>query len=214
MQNSEISLSLDILQAACLSSPNSSREPLAQASRDANTKVCLLLSILTLATDPEPWSHASMGRRPADSRRIGVGLYEQDGDQASTTTSATADTTPCVATSTSGAFYDLRDDMAESAQGQGEGEVAQVIPCMTSRIPPNHTTGRTTSPPNSRADGRSDAGRGGHRARLPVEEHQRVLRGRRKDVLIGVQGHRPPPFPPDFPRGTTVADADGNRLQV
>lgn len=40
---------------------------------------------------------------------------------ASTTTTATAVATPCVATSSSGAFYDLRDDMA-SAIKEGEKE--------------------------------------------------------------------------------------------
>lgn len=51
----------------------------------------------------------------------------QDGDKASTTSKATATATPCVATSTSGAFYDLRDDIA-SAIKEGEKERAHKGP--------------------------------------------------------------------------------------
>lgn len=51
----------------------------------------------------------------------------QDGEKASTTSKATAVATPCVATSTSGAFYDLRDDIA-SPMKEGEKERAHKGP--------------------------------------------------------------------------------------
>lgn len=45
----------------------------------------------------------------------------RDGDKTSTTTTTTVVATPCVATSGSGAFYDLRDDIARPLK-QGEKE--------------------------------------------------------------------------------------------
>jgi cation-dependent mannose-6-phosphate receptor len=45
---------------------------------------------------------------------------------ASTTTTATAVATPCVATSSSGAFYDLRDDIAIAAGEGRHGHKGQI----------------------------------------------------------------------------------------
>ena len=49
------------------------------------------------------------------------GSQVQNSEKPSATATATAVATPCVATSSSGAFYDLRDDMA-SAIKEGEKE--------------------------------------------------------------------------------------------
>ncbi|KAB5517467.1 mannose-6-phosphate receptor binding domain-containing protein [Coniochaeta sp. 2T2.1] len=64
-----------------------------------------------------PWAVATLLIAGASAAASQV----RDGEKASTTSTATAIATPCVATSSSGAFYDLRDDMA-SALKEGEKE--------------------------------------------------------------------------------------------